>query len=58
MKRPSDLTIDELKIVGPAAVRHAAVLDFAHEQAQIQNAAKSQPLSDVKRQNQLNKLKA
>lgn len=58
MKRPSDLTIDELKIVGPAAVRHAAVLDFAYEQAQIQKAAKNKPLSDVKRQNLSDKLKA
>jgi hypothetical protein len=31
MKHPADLTIAELKIMGPAAVRHAAIADNAYE---------------------------
>ena len=36
MKRPSDLTIAELKVLGPAAVGYAGVLDFTYNMAELQ----------------------
>jgi hypothetical protein len=36
MKRPSDLTVAELKVLGPAAVAHAGIMDFTYDVAELQ----------------------
>ena len=57
MKRPSDLTVADLKVLGPAAVGYAAKQDFAYDAAKFQKAVKSKPSSNMTPDKQLDKLK-
>lgn len=48
MKRPSELTIAELKILGPSAVGYAAVIDSVYAMDELQKKL-MQPARDVEK---------